>query len=134
MKTTTVRLGIAKAGTRVLNFAIPKAEGGGAYEHDDGEARFGKFDDEGWRILQNDDSGQKQASVLNFAILKVEGGRTMAMRLGFAKVSTWVLDFTNPKVADGLACQNEGEMACICKSERGVGWACRNEGRVAQYC
>ncbi len=71
VKTTTVRLGIAKAGTRVLNFAIPKAEGGGAYEHDDGEARFGKFDDEGWRILQNDDSGQKQASVLNCAILKV---------------------------------------------------------------
>jgi len=46
---TTVRLGIAKVGTRVLNFAIPKAEGGGAYEHDDDEARFGKFDDEGYK-------------------------------------------------------------------------------------
>ena len=58
---TMVRLRIAKAGTQVLNFAILKAEGG-AYEHDDSEAQFGKFNDEGWRILQNDDSGQKQAS------------------------------------------------------------------------
>ena len=33
----------------MLNFAIPKAEGGGAYEHDDGEARFGKFDNEGYK-------------------------------------------------------------------------------------
>jgi len=117
---TTVRLGIAKVGTQVLNFAIPKAEGGGAYEHDDGEAQFGKFDDEGYKTML---VGKSKHLGAQFAILKAGPTNTMAVRLVFAEASTWVLNFTNPKVADGLACQNEGEMACIFKSDRGVGWA-----------
>jgi len=63
--------------------------------------------------------------------------KTGTVRLGFAKMSTWVLIFTNPRVGrwPGLPKQERrGAGGWKCKNEGSKAWICQNEHLGAQFC
>jgi len=85
-----VRLGFAKLSTYVLDLAKPRAEGGRASRDKGGGTRFCKTEHLSAQFGKTEGRGE---------VTLVE---MRAVRLGFAKSSTHVLDLAKPRAEEGV--------------------------------